>query len=81
MNEQEIGFDELSLKSGVHHAFTNWRIRSSPLLANYEAVLNALGFELVIRRKSDGKIIEEKDQKASSSPLSESSILSKDIQA
>lgn len=52
MNFAEIGCHELCRSAGVSASSIHaWRTRSNPTVANLEAVLNALGYELTIRKR------------------------------
>ena len=50
MNRQQIGTRDLADRSGVsHNTIDQWKFRRSPQHEHLEAVINALGYELVIR--------------------------------
>ena len=54
MNEQEVDTIDLCESAGVSHtSIHSWRIKSNPNIANLEAVLNVLGYGLVIRKLDD----------------------------
>jgi len=54
MNEQEVDTIDLCDSAGVSHtSIHSWRIKSNPNIANLEAVLNVLGYTLVIRKLDD----------------------------
>lgn len=58
MNESKTMIVDVSRRSGLHgQAISNWRYNRNPTLPNFEAALNALGYELVIqpRRALDGR--------------------------
>jgi hypothetical protein len=52
MNEQRVCMRHVASGTGVHHdTIASWRYRWAPTIASMEAVLNKLGYELVIRPK------------------------------
>lgn len=54
MNETKTMIADVAQRSGLHgQAISKWRYNRNPTLPNFEAALNALGYELVIRRKED----------------------------
>ncbi len=54
LNEQRMVISDIAEKSGVRAGtISDWRYRRSPTVVTFEAALNALGFELVIRRRKD----------------------------
>ena len=54
MNENEVDTIDLCESAGVSHtSIHSWRIKSNPNIANLEAVLNVLGYGLVIRKLDD----------------------------
>ena len=54
INQQEQGLRSVSQRSGVSSStIHSWRYRRSPTVTNFQAVLNSLGYELVIRRRED----------------------------
>lgn len=54
MDAQHCTDKEMEKRSGLNiHTFQRWRTTSIPNVANFEACLNALGFELVIREKGE----------------------------
>ena len=55
MNRQRASLGQVERRSGVTgEAIRKWRRQRSPNLVLVEAVLNALGYELVIRKMHDG---------------------------
>ena len=53
-NAEQMGMLDLAERSGVNkNTLSEWRKRVTPSVANLEACLNVLGYELVIRRKRD----------------------------
>jgi hypothetical protein len=54
LNDQRVVISDIAEKSGVQAGtISDWRYRRSPTVVTFEAALNALGFELVIRRRKD----------------------------
>ena len=54
MNSAGIGCQDLCQAAGVSASSIHaWRTRSNPTVNNLEAVLNALGYELTIRKQAD----------------------------
>ena len=52
INLHHVGLKQLSKRSGVAlSTIADWRNRRSPSLANIEATLNALGYELTVRKR------------------------------
>ena len=52
INLHHVGLKQLAKRSGVGlSTITDWRSRRSPSLANIEATLNALGYELTVRKR------------------------------
>jgi len=48
-NAKQVTLTEIALESGVApKTISDWRYRSAPSLTNFEAALNALGYELKI---------------------------------
>lgn len=55
INTQRASLAQVAERSGVTaDGIRKWRDQRGPRLGLVEAVLNCLGYELVIRRKSDG---------------------------
>ena len=54
MNERRITKKAMAQKAGVEYSsFASWQYRGyRPHLANLEACLNALGYELVVRKRA-----------------------------
>lgn len=53
MNEQRLTIKYVMARAGVHKsAFSDWRNRCFPHLGNLEAVLEVLGYEIVIQRST-----------------------------
>ena len=53
MQRQRVGYYDLADRSGVdRNTVRAWRTRNTPSVANVEAVLGALGYELRVVRKS-----------------------------
>jgi transcriptional regulator with XRE-family HTH domain len=51
---QEMGVYRLSKKSGVPMStIVNWELGHVPPVDKFQKVMNALGFELIIRRKEN----------------------------
>ena len=56
LNAEEATISEIGERSGVCRvAISNWQTRGNPLLVNFEAALNALGYKLTITRIPDGR--------------------------
>lgn len=54
MNSEQVMISEVAPRAGVcRHTFNIWRKRQSPRLFDFEAALNALGYELRIVRRRD----------------------------
>jgi len=54
LNDQRMVISDIADKSGVRAGtISDWRYRRSPTVVTFEAALNALGFELVIRRRKE----------------------------
>lgn len=52
--EQRIAWLDVARRAGVSpSAIRHWRSENGPRLTNFEAVLNVLGYELLIRTKED----------------------------
>ena len=52
-NAQQVTLTEIAKESGVGaHTISNWRYRSAPSLANLEAALIVLGYQLKIVERS-----------------------------
>lgn len=52
MNREEVSLSEVAKAVGVtREAIGAWRTHSSPQLLNFEAALNYLGYELVIKER------------------------------
>jgi len=48
-NAKQVTLTEIAMESGVSpKTISDWRYRSAPSLTNFEAALNALGYELKI---------------------------------
>ena len=48
MYEQQISTKDMGTKSGVrHYTLTDWRIRTTPNLSNFEACANVLGYTIL----------------------------------
>lgn len=55
MHRQQCTDEELQKRTGINcRTFYHWRASSQPTVGNLQACLNALGFELTVRRKRDG---------------------------
>jgi 2,3-bisphosphoglycerate-independent phosphoglycerate mutase len=53
MTEQRIGVREIAKRSGVHgNTILTWRASRVPSISNFEAVANALGYELHLVRRT-----------------------------
>lgn len=51
-NRKRMSLSDLARKSGVSfNTICSWRISNNPTLANFEATLNALGYELEVCRR------------------------------
>ena len=51
-NKRELSLREIGKKAGVSHQnLSLWAHRSHPRLDTFEAALNAIGYELVIRER------------------------------
>ena len=51
---EQISYEDLAKRSGVAMGtMWSWRTRFNPLVPVFTAVLNAMGYELVIRRRDD----------------------------
>lgn len=60
MNRQRTTFEELATRTHVGiDTMRFWQTRHMPRLDTFEAVLNTMGLELVIRRVSSRKILKE----------------------
>jgi hypothetical protein len=54
LNEQRTTMMDVSKRAGPHWStIQSWSRRSNPYIDNFEAALNAMGYELVIRPKRD----------------------------
>jgi transcriptional regulator with XRE-family HTH domain len=54
MNEQKTMINAVAERAGLKRgSISDWRYRRTPTVTNFEAALNTLGFELVIREKKD----------------------------
>lgn len=54
LNRHRLTITSVARRSGVNiSTICDWRSRRSPTLVNIEAVLNACGYELVIRKRGD----------------------------
>lgn len=54
LNRRKITIASVARKSGVQvSTICDWRSRRSPTVANLQAVLNAIGYELVIGRRDE----------------------------
>lgn len=51
MMRQNATYGDVALRSGVHFTtMRHWRYHNGPTVANLDACLNALGYELVVRK-------------------------------
>ncbi len=56
MLHQRIGYDDLAKRAGIQpRTIRSWRTNNNPYLTSAEAVLGALGFQIVVRRKREPK--------------------------
>jgi hypothetical protein len=54
-NARQVTLTEIALESGVSpKTISDWRYRSAPSLTNFEAALNALGYEIKIVERKGG---------------------------
>ena len=54
MNKKRAMITDIAKKSGIcRGAISDWRYRRTPNIANFQAALGALGYELTVRRKDD----------------------------
>lgn len=52
VNREQATLEEVESRSGVNRfTMRGWRRNSQPVLPNFEAAVNALGYELVIRKR------------------------------
>ena len=56
-NAKQVTLTEIAMESGVSpKTISDWRYRSAPSLTNFEAALNALGYELKIVERRNGQV-------------------------
>jgi len=56
-NAKQVTLTEIALESGVApKTISDWRYRSAPSLTNFEAALNALGYEIKIVERKGGSV-------------------------
>lgn len=54
MNAEKTVMAEVAARAGMRYStISDWRHRRSPLLREFEAAVNALGYELVIRERRE----------------------------
>jgi hypothetical protein len=54
MHRQQCTDQDLSTRTGIHvRSFYHWRATSQPTVGNLQACLNALGYELTVRKAKD----------------------------
>lgn len=53
LKEEDVTVTEVSLEAGVSRAaMVKWKSRHAPNVPTFEAALNALGYELTIRKRA-----------------------------
>jgi hypothetical protein len=56
-NAKQVTLTEIAMESGVApKTISDWRYRSAPSLTNFEAALNALGYEIKIVERKGGSV-------------------------
>jgi DNA-binding phage protein len=70
INRQDRSLGEVALKAGLgRNTISEWRTRGRPSLPAFEAVANALGYEIEVRPATSVSAARRKEKHAELSPL------------